>query len=820
MAGGYGGQEIALDVNDSPLNLVSPLEQWQQYQGQQTENQYRSALTDSLAQSTAEKAQLFPSQLQATQQRSTQNTQAFQKQQVAESLGLIDPNGSGAPDKFKSSMQKLADGGNTYAQQLVDAPWTPQKHQQWVQALTAQSPLQAASAMSQTPSSAAPLPPLDDETIKSYDVRFNGQSKDQLAATQKSVEAIRQGVIQMRSTSDLQQRAQIWDQTAQAAGRPELVGKYDPNDPGRIDQIWQGLAPLDAYLTQRISQAGAGAPGPVVGGQLVKRDDGSEYELIPTANGLQAKQVIGPTQKWSSPNAAGVSIDAHSGATRNADGGTVGPQGPVFDQIGQFATQDLGASAEDAAILRRQAFAESGGQVNGPNSSTGRQGLFQFDKATFNRYNPGGNISSLQDQTRAAYNMLQENRKVVAGVGAANTEENAYIVAQQGAGGGAALLSAEKDTPDAKAVDVLTPHYLVGPDGQKRTEAQARAVASSAITKNGGSLDMTAGQFADHIRSYYDNQAQGGGSVAGGAQMPGGYSADTFTRYALQEVSTGKAPQWQRGEIAAKKAYENFYSQKLGEWGISQADLNDRAATFKALGATQTKMTGIMAQVDSSERTASANADLAVSAMKNMGESQLPPINKIQQGIRGQLLGDPKVVDYTVKLGTFLDEYAKVMSSNTGSGGVTSDNARQTAYERLSQYTSQSGLEAGINAMKQDMANKTGSLHGELQEIRSTRAGLVPNAQGDATHAASAPEHGANYPANPTGASSVWKGYTNGQLWAAQRYRGSSDPEGSQGNPLAAASPAAVKARIAQANPTAQNPFYYIDPHGNVLHYP
>lgn len=67
-----------------------------------------------------------------------------------------------------------------------------------------------------------------------------------------------------------------------------------------------------------------------------------------------------------------------------------------------------------------------------------------------------------------------------------------YVVYQQGAGGGPALLKAD---PNAKAVDVLRPLY------------KDNASALEAVTKNGGNAAMTAEDFLGTIRDTYNSNA-------------------------------------------------------------------------------------------------------------------------------------------------------------------------------------------------------------------------------------------------------------------------------------------------------------------------
>lgn len=82
----------------------------------------------------------------------------------------------------------------------------------------------------------------------------------------------------------------------------------------------------------------------------------------------------------------------------------------------------------------------------------------------------------------------------------------AYAVYQQGAGGGAALLQADRS---AKAIDVLGPLYKNPKD------------ALAAINGNGGNSTMTVGDFTDHIKQLWTDNEKRANCDFGNAEEPG-----------------------------------------------------------------------------------------------------------------------------------------------------------------------------------------------------------------------------------------------------------------------------------------------------------
>ncbi len=97
------------------------------------------------------------------------------------------------------------------------------------------------------------------------------------------------------------------------------------------------------------------------------------------------------------------------------------------------------------------------------------------------------------DASRAdALKELGRRREIAASaVGGQPENWQTYVVWQQGEGGGPALLRADQN---AKAVDILAPLY------------GNRATAESAVTGNGGTVDMTVGDFLGVIKGYYEKR--------------------------------------------------------------------------------------------------------------------------------------------------------------------------------------------------------------------------------------------------------------------------------------------------------------------------
>lgn len=169
-------------------------------------------------------------------------------------------------------------------------------------------------------------------------------------------------------------------------------------------------------------------------------------------------------------------------------GGAAGVK--AYPEVTAAATA-AGATEPEKAYLQRLAFIESRGDPRAENGKS--KGIFQFHADTFASVG-GGDINSIEDQTKAALALQKRDRKVLQENGLQADDANTYIMHQQGPGGGLALLSAPEDV---NAVAALTPVY-----GNAKT-------ARKAIVNNGGSDGMTAGEFVDMWRKRWAKGSAG-----------------------------------------------------------------------------------------------------------------------------------------------------------------------------------------------------------------------------------------------------------------------------------------------------------------------
>jgi hypothetical protein len=267
------------------------------------------------------------------------------------------------------------------------------------------------------------------------------------------------------------------------------------------------------------------------------------------------------------------------------------------------------------------------------------------------------------------------------------------------------------------AVSVLTPVY-----GNAKT-------ARKAIVNNGGSADMTAGEFvAMWQRKWAGSKASTGGRTVQGSEAQtddGSLSDDAVEQAAERYLANGTLPPFGMGKTgtANRDKVLNKAAEMEKATGRTGAEAVADWAGVKANTAALAQLTKTRSMVESFENTAKKNADLMLQlAPKGGGQTGMPVVNRWLQVGRKQVAGDADVSNFDIALGTFADEYAKIVSGATGAQGST-DASRREAYDRLSKYATQGQLAGGIATMKKEMANRIESLKDQEAAARAAIIG-------------------------------------------------------------------------------------------------
>jgi Transglycosylase SLT domain len=224
--------------------------------------------------------------------------------------------------------------------------------------------------------------------------------------------------------------------------------------------------------------------------------------------------------------------------------------------VNQAIARAAAKYGQSPSTMRKIAMIESGLNPNAKNPSSSAAGLFQQIDDNAAQYGVNDRLDPYQSSDGAARFMRDSTNYLAKRLGRAPTEGEIYLAHQQGGGGAYELL---KD-PSALAVNVI---------GRER------------VLKNGGNVNMTAGQFAAMWTSKLDGNNPQPASNGFGA-MPtidlgdNSFDVKPAERSALEISFKGDAPSltgrdtiWGR---AYDKAVTNAYSSKLQNEMLTASD--------------------------------------------------------------------------------------------------------------------------------------------------------------------------------------------------------------------------------------------------------
>lgn len=202
--------------------------------------------------------------------------------------------------------------------------------------------------------------------------------------------------------------------------------------------------------------------------------------------------------------------------------------GPLWNQV-LGAVAPLNPTPAEVTFLGQTFQAESSGGRNtrGRGSS---QGGFQFHPDTFRGVMPNGNIGSLNDQAQAALTLARQNETTFQRqFNREPTAGDLYLMHQQGTPGALALMTAP---PEVNAIAAVAPAYR----GDLR-------LARQAILNNGGTPDMTAGEFVQQWRGRFNGGGPAPEQQTAASPPPRGGPPATIgqPRPVEQWVDTGNA---------------------------------------------------------------------------------------------------------------------------------------------------------------------------------------------------------------------------------------------------------------------------------------
>lgn len=143
------------------------------------------------------------------------------------------------------------------------------------------------------------------------------------------------------------------------------------------------------------------------------------------------------------------------------------------------------------------------------------------------------------------------------------------------------------------------------------------------------------------------------------------------------------------------------------------------------------------ANITAFEKTANANADLALQQSELTDRTGSPVVNRWVLAGRKSIAGDPQVAKFDLAVRTFINEYARVTTTVTG-GGVTSDTARKEIEATLNSAQTKEQVKQVISLAKQEMNNRIKAYDDQVGELRGRMS--IPNSGPTPTPAPTAPK--------------------------------------------------------------------------------
>jgi hypothetical protein len=355
-----------------------------------------------------------------------------------------------------------------------------------------------------------------------------------------------------------------------------------------------------------------------------KRLENAKNSFLPVVAGTQEVPL-----SLDQPGQPGSPQPAANGQPAQGAQGPATIPGPAAAQVAA-AAQAAGASPGMVSHLGVTAALESRGNPNAKNGSS--TGIFQMQPKTFAALG-GTDINDVGQQTAATIKLAQQNAQQMQHMlGRAPTNSDVYLAHQQGATGASALIA----NPDTNAIQALV--------GAGVPAAKARA----SILHNGGTADMSAGQFVQMWKGKYNAvaNAQGGASAPDARQTqtqaqtptaqhygsPGqGFTLGaplgsngqpdqaTIQQAAEDWIRTGKTPNdGTRPEgIAINNAIMSLGNQLLQQRGIAPGQLSAMRTRWQSADTNFSSLQAAQGQMEVQEGTVKNGLGIASDLLKS-----------------------------------------------------------------------------------------------------------------------------------------------------------------------------------------------------------
>lgn len=251
-------------------------------------------------------------------------------------------------------------------------------------------------------------------------------------------------------------------------------------------------------------------------------------------------------------------------------------------------------------------------------------------------------------------------------------------------------------------------------------------------------------------------------SAVGGAE---GFSPAAIDNAAARYNLDGTLPPMGMGKAGSqgRQAILNRAAELAG--GASGTDQRAGQLDNKATAAALTKVSAQKNMVASFEKTANANADLALGLSDRVDRTNINIFNRwLQSGRTGT--GSVEAAQFNAANQTFMNEYAKIMSGSMGNTAV-SDAARKHAEEMISTAQSKDQYAGVMRTLKTEMGNRMKGFEDQETELRTKLRTTVQPYSGNVPGGTMPPPDGKPQTTNQGARSTIDAGSTGKSVkWA------------------------------------------------------
>lgn len=204
--------------------------------------------------------------------------------------------------------------------------------------------------------------------------------------------------------------------------------------------------------------------------------------------------------------------------------------------------------------------------------------------------------------------------------------------------------------------------------------------------------------------------------IKGNASSVGELTPEAIQNNAEIFNLTGNIPSLGMGASKVRTDILNKAAELKKSKGQSSEDLAANRAQYKSDVASLQHLTSQRDNILSFEHNAGLNMDYALQLSSAVDRSGVPIFNKWKQAGQRAVTGNKELSQFDAAIRTAINEYAKVITSVTGSGQL-SDTARKEVETLLSAAQTPEQFQSVIETMKVDMSNRRKAYDKQTAEI-------------------------------------------------------------------------------------------------------